>query len=117
MILILDGEFGERLLALTRERVWVLESATNRSVAEEIWRADPTARLEMISQSPTLNREDEFARALQSLPLPIGENARLHVIGVRLNHRVREALANAGLEFVEHTVDGFTVRQIADAAP
>lgn len=119
---VLDRNFGDRLVALARRRhVWIVESDENVPWARRVWDeprdeagADPgAAGATSFTMFPDETPEAAFIRILETVDDHHGELAHnppwssIEVCGVALEPRVVEALQEYGVTRIEETSGSF----------
>ena len=117
--LVVDPEFGERLADLSRRiHVWALDTPTNRTVAERVWReARRTHSLEIgittFKESPDAAADEIVGRQLPIIDLHHGAHSHsppwsvLEVYGAPPTTALRAALSGYGFTDVRATAHGF----------
>jgi hypothetical protein len=112
VVVVLDGEFGERMGEFESASLWIVDSATNLDALQNIRRTDPTFRPTTFRDAPESPSEC-FADLLPTIDRHHGEFSqsppydRLEVYGVRPNHSVQAALSSIGFEAKAPTAEGF----------
>lgn len=115
--IVVDPDFGERLRTVAeRIHTWVVDSPTNRAVAETIWRVMPSHDLE---RGVTAFRVDPHqTRAewcLDILPVVVEHHGQfsheppvsvLEIHGTERTPKLAERLAALGFEDIETTATG-----------
>jgi hypothetical protein len=118
VVVILDGEFGDRITPELGRDVWVVDSATNLAAIERLRRERPEFTVTTFRDAPPAPPE-VFASLLPTIDLHHGPSsqdppyARLEVFGVRPNHAVRRALEEVGFALSEQTSEGFVAQRKA----
>ena len=112
---ILDGEFGDRLATVSsRGAVWVVGSATNQSMVEELRRGETPYGITTFKYEPRLSGAEAFAAILPTIDEHHGSRScdppyqRLVVYGAGLNAAAKRALKTFDFRPEEETLDGFT---------
>src|SRR5438093_759361 len=117
--LVVDPEFGERPLDLSRRiHVWALDTPTNRTVAERVWReAGGTHSLEngitTFKGSPDAASDEIVGHQLPTIDLHHGAHSHsppwnvLEVYGAPPTTGLRAVLSEYGLTEVRATAHGF----------
>jgi hypothetical protein len=115
---VLDREYGERLSQLIAQGpVWVVDTPTNRAVAQKIWSADPNrSHLDGITTFKTgsaSSPEDALLCELDTIDLHHGVHSAnppytvVEVIGTSISDRLRCELSQFGFDQFEATPQGF----------
>ena len=117
--LVVDPEFGERLLDLSRRiHVWALDTPTNRTVAQRVWReVAGTHSLEngitTFKGSPDAAADEIVGHQLPTIDLHHGAHSHsppwnvLEVYGAPPTTGLRAVLSEYGLTEVRATAHGF----------
>jgi len=110
--LVVDPEFGEQLVALShRVHVWVVDTPTNRAVAERIWRESGGYSRESgvttFTALLTDSAEDIASSQLDSIELHHPGWSVLEVFGAHPGPILISALRELGLSDVRTTTTGF----------
>jgi hypothetical protein len=120
VVLILDGEYGDRLEPQPDTAIWLLGSATNVDALERLRRTAPGIDVTTFRDRPGSVAKD-FAALLPDIELHHGARsqeppfARLVVYGARPNQTVLHALAAHGFALDAPTSDGFVASRVPAA--
>jgi hypothetical protein len=115
---VLDREFGSRLLGLLESGpVWVVDSPTNREVAQKLWAEFPDRNhltgITVFKTGITRTPAETLISEIATIDLHHGEYSAdppytaIRVFGCEPEHEVRNALAEFGFDSFRPTVDGF----------
>lgn len=124
---VLDRDYGLRLCELLRlGSVWAVESPTNRNIAQEIWRENPSRShldgLTIFSATEGSTSEQILIDELENVDLHHGHYSAdppytiLRVIGAQLTDEVRGMLSELGFDAFETTDGGFEATRPLSAA-
>ena len=118
VIVVLDRAYGQRLIELAQTGpVWIVDTAANRSIAQQIWAADPnhshldgvtTFKFEEGSSS-----EDILINELDTIDLHHGTYSAnppytvLEVIGTPISPRLKTDFSRFGFDEFQETGSGF----------
>ena len=114
--LVVDKNYGQRLLDLVgTTAIWVIDTETNRMVAEEYWRQNPNPKPELtlttFKYSDEATASETCLSMLNVIDLHHGEDSGgysvFEVIGTELNKRLRAALTELGFNAFVKTAEGF----------
>jgi hypothetical protein len=126
--IVLDPNYGERVVELARERhVWLVTSASNDPAVRALWddparsleEDDPLAEGGVTTFSPTETPEASFISILEEVDAHHGEYSHdpplslLEVIGLEPTVAVRDELSSYGFGNIELSAEGFVVRRVA----
>ncbi|HST51656.1 MAG TPA: hypothetical protein VLJ61_06550 [Pyrinomonadaceae bacterium] len=120
--LVLDSDFGERLLSMASDRhIWVIDTPRNRVVAAEYWARNSGPKVENgITTFKVLEDDSALERCLgilQTIDLHHGEYSSdppysiLEVIGLPLSYEVESALRELDFRTFETTDQGFLAKK------
>jgi hypothetical protein len=124
VIVVLDREYGERLSQLVAQGpVWIIDTPTNRTVAQKIWAADPNrSHLDGVTTFKTGSEpssEDALICELETIDLHHGIHSAnppytvIEVIGTSITDRLKGKLSQFGFDQFEATPEGFrTIRPL-----
>jgi hypothetical protein len=118
VFVVLDRDYGHRLSELAQKGpVWIVDTPANRTVAQQIWAADPNrTHLEGVTTfkfregSPP---EDILINELDTIDLHHGAYSAnppytvLDVIGTTITARLKAELAQLGFDEFQETPQGF----------
>jgi hypothetical protein len=118
VFVVLDQEYGERLLELNRSGpVWIVDTPRNRAAAEKTWAAHANSSyLEGVTTFETGNggsSEDTLINELDTIDLHHGTYSAdpaytvLEVIGAKMSERVKTELSQFGFHQFQATAEGF----------
>jgi hypothetical protein len=118
VFIVVDRDYGQRLAELTQiGPVWIVETPTNRTVAQQIWAADPNrSHLEGVTTFKVpdgSSSEDILINELDTIDLHHGTYSAnppytvLEVIGTMITARVKAELAQFGFDEFHETPQGF----------
>jgi hypothetical protein len=115
--LVLDTAFGTKLGSLSEKmHVWIVDTPTNRSMVEEIWRTDEKTEGPCVTTFKAL--PDESAEQMCMRIIPVieehhdeysvdGPYDTLEVIGLTLTEQLILFLKDFGFRNIEETKEGF----------
>jgi|SRR5271169_1302595 len=118
VFVVVDRDYGQRLCELAQTGpVWIVDTAVNRTVAQEIWAADPSrSHLECVTTFKVpdgSSSEDILINELDTIDLHHGTHSAnppytvLDVIGAAMTAKVRAELAQFGFDEFQETPQGF----------
>jgi hypothetical protein len=117
VFVVLDREYGERLFELVANGpVWIVDTPTNRAVAQKIWTADPNrSHLDGITTFKTDGPSPETALIdqLDTIDLHHGTYSAnppytvLEIIGTTISERTKAELSQFGFNQFQGTAEGF----------
>jgi hypothetical protein len=118
VFVVLDREYGERLTELAANApVWIVDTPTNRAVAQKIWTADPNrSHLEAITTfkaADASSPETALINHLDTIDLHHGAYSTnppytvLEIIGTTISERVKTELSQFGFNQFQETAEGF----------
>jgi len=118
VFVVLDPEYGERLLELAQAGpVWIADTPPNRATAQKVWAVHPSrSHLEGVTTFETgdgCSAEDILINNLDTIDLHHGTHSAdplytvLEVIGAVLSERLKTELAQLGFEDFQATTEGF----------
>jgi hypothetical protein len=117
VFVVVDRDYGQRLAALAQTGpVWIVDTPANRTVAQQIWAADPNrSHLEGITtfKAPEGSSEDILINELDTIDLHHGTYSAnppytvLDVIGTAITARLKAELAQFGFNEFQETPQGF----------
>jgi hypothetical protein len=118
VFVVVDRHYGQRLTELARSGpVWIMDTPANRTVAQQIWTADPNrSHLEGVTtfKSPEgSSSEDILINELDTIDLHHGTYSTnppytvLDVIGTAITARLRAELAQFDFDEFQETAQGF----------
>jgi len=124
VFVVLDREYGERLTELAANGpVWIVETPTNRAVAQKIWTAYPNrSHLDGVTTFKTADAsspETALIEQLDTIDLHHGAYSAnppytaLEIIGTTISERTKAELSQFGFNQFQETVEGFrALRQL-----
>jgi hypothetical protein len=127
VFVVLDREYGERLCELAAKGpVWIVDTLTNRAVAQRIWTADPNrSHLDGITTFKTADApspETALIDQLDTIDLHhVTYSANqpytvLEIIGTTISERTKTELSRFGFSQFQATAEGFrAMRQLPTA--
>ena len=118
VVVVVDRNYGQRLARLADSGpVWVVDSPTNRTAAQQIWAVDPTrSHLEGVTtfKSPEeRSSEDILINELDTIDLHHGTHSAntpytvLDVIGTTVTGKLKTELEQFGFDDFQETPQGF----------
>jgi hypothetical protein len=118
VFVVLDREYGERLSELAANGpVWIVDTPTNRAVAQKIWTADRNrSHLDGVTAFKTgdaCSSETTLIDQLDTIDLHHGTYSAnppytvLEVIGTTISERVKTQLSQFGFNQFQRTAEGF----------
>lgn len=118
VFVVLDREYGKRLIELAvKEPVWIVDTPTNRHVAQEIWAADPNRSdldgVTTFKVDGDCSPEDGLIGELGTIDLHHGIYSAnppytiIEVIGANISERIKEEFSRFGFDQFEATPQGF----------
>ncbi len=118
VFVVVDRDYGQRLAALAETGpVWIVDTPANRTVAQQIWAADPNrSHLEGITTFKVPeggSSEDILINELDTIDLHHGTYSAnppytmLDVIGTAITARLKAELARFGFNAFQETPQGF----------
>jgi hypothetical protein len=118
VFVVVDREYGERLGKLDQTApVWIVDTPTNRTVAQQIWAANPNrSHLEGVTTfkfGEACSSEDILINELDAIDLHHGIYSAnppytvLEAIGARITARLKAELSHFGFEDFQETDQGF----------
>jgi hypothetical protein len=120
VFLVLDTQFGERLLAMpATSPTWLVDSPLNTPVAQHLWQNTQSAlpvEITTFKNLPTCDSLDFFESLLITIHEHHGPASQPHgyktliVIGLPFSAPVAEILANDGLQCYCLTTSGFVAK-------
>jgi hypothetical protein len=123
---VLDREYGDRLSKLAADGpVWIVDTPTNRAVAQKIWTADPNrSHLDGVTTFKTADAsspETALIEQLDTIDLHHGTYSAnppytvLEIIGATISERIQTELSQFGFDQFQGTAEGFcAVRQLPE---
>lgn len=119
--IVVDREFGERLLPLTqRLHVWICHTPINREAAEKSWAAAPAGAVSNEVGATTFgvdendSPEDMAINRLADIDLHHFGWSRMEFYGVELSDKLRLELQEYGVNEFQETFDGFVCSRPAE---
>jgi hypothetical protein len=124
VLVILDREFGNRLLDLPPGvPVWIIDTAPNRAAAERAWALRPDENhltgVTTFKASKDCTPEETLLAEIDTIDLHHGSYSARHaytvleVFGTPLTVRLRAELANFGFQEFQNTSRGFSATRPA----
>jgi hypothetical protein len=118
VFVVVDRDYGQRLSELAQTGpVWIVDTAVNRTVAQQIWAADPNrSHLKGVTTFKVpedSSSEDILINELDTIDLHHGTYSAnppytvLDVIGAAITARVKAELAQLGFDEFQETPQGF----------
>lgn len=118
VFVVLDREYGKRLIELAvKEPVWIVDTPTNRHVAQEIWAADPNRSdldgVTTFKVDGDCSPEDGLIGELGTIDLHHGIYSAnppytiIEVIGANISERIKEEFSRFGFDQFDATPQGF----------
>jgi hypothetical protein len=118
VFVVVDLDYGQRLAALAQTGpVWIVDTPANRTVAQQIWVADPNrSHLEGVTTFKVgegSSSEDILINELDTIDLHHGTYSAdppytvLEVIGTAITARVKAELSQFGFDEFQETPQGF----------
>jgi hypothetical protein len=118
VFVVVDRDYGQRLSELAQTGpVWIVDTAVNRTVAQQIWAADPNrSHLKGVTTFKVpedSSSEDILIDELDTIDLHHGTYSAnppytvLDVIGAAITARVKVELAQFGFDEFQETKEGF----------
>jgi hypothetical protein len=121
--IVLDPDYGERVIALAREcHVWLVHSALNDTAAATVWRDSSGYSLEegITTFTPAETPQASFVVVLDLVEVHHGENEHdppvsvLDVIGLEPSAAAIDELDAYGFRDIETSKNGFVARRALD---
>jgi hypothetical protein len=120
--IVLDPEFGERLLTVANEMpVWIVDTPINRSWAERVWSSANVAdrgAVTTFSVNPNQPAEYWCRDILPMIDLHHGKHSQrpaysaVDVLGTQLTPRLRKIFAEYGFKTLTERPDGFRASRL-----
>lgn len=118
VFVVVDRDYGPRLAELSQAGpVWIVDTPANRTVAQQIWAADPDrSHLEGVTTfkfGESSSPEDILINELNTIELHHGACSAdppftvLEVIGTAITARLRHELSQFGFDEFRETAQGF----------
>ena len=118
VFVVLDRDYGERLLELARSGpVWIVDTPQNRAVAQNLWAANPNRnQLEGVTTfkaGDDCSNEETLIDELDTIDLHHGSYSAdppytvLEVIGTPISERLKAELSHYGFNKFQPTGKGF----------
>jgi len=118
IFVVVDREYGERLGKLAQTGpVWIVDTPANRSVAQQIWVANPNRShpngVTTFKFGETSSSEDILVNELDAIDLHHGTHSAnppytvLEVIGAGISARLKVELSQFGFDEFQETAQGF----------
>lgn len=118
LFIVLEQEFGDRLLELNRSGpVWIVDTPVNRAAAERVWSANPNcAHLDGVTTfkiDVSHSAEDNLINELDTIDLHHGiysanpVSTILEVIGIQPSQRIKDELSQYGFSEFQLRETGF----------
>jgi len=118
VFVVVDREYRERLGKLAQTaRVWIVDTPTNRTVAQKIWAANPSRShldgLTTFKFGEASSSEDILINELDAIDLHHGLYSAnppytvLEVIGTGITARLKAELSDFGFDDFQETDQGF----------
>jgi hypothetical protein len=112
VFVVVDREFGARLSELEgRGAIWVVHSELNRTVAQEIWRQNPSethlVSVTVFKSFEGCSTEDSLINELDTIDLHHGQYSAdppytvLEVIGTPLTEKIKVKMSHFGFDHFE----------------
>jgi hypothetical protein len=118
VFVVLDRDYGERLLELARSGpVWIVDTPQNRAAAQNLWAVNPNRNhldgVTTFKAGQDCSNEETLINELDTIDLHHGSYSAdppytvLEVIGARLSDKLENELSRFGFNQFRATTEGF----------